>query len=216
MRRPAVFVFLTAAALALAGCGGGGSSSWSPAARTDDGTDTPTPGRTTSGLASCLEGTWELDEAVLTTLFQAGFVESLAGAETEGMEAEITSLTASQTVTFADDETFTSATQMDGGIAFTYQGQTIAADMTIEAWASGTWTVDDDELAVTALDGGGTMTMQAAGQTQTDDLGDAGDIVMLPTTLEPVTCRGNTLTIDGAGLSTFVPDAPEDIVFARQ
>ena len=217
MRRPAVLVLLTAAALALAGCSvsTGGSSGWTQKPGASD-KGTPTSSPITDDLASCLEGTWELDETVLPAVFQAVFAAGLVGAE-EGVDVGVDSMTASQTVTFVDDETFASATQMTGSITATFQGQSIAMDMTIDASASGTWRTSNDKMAIVALDGEGTMTMTTLGQTETEDLGsDAGDVVMLPTTLEPVTCHGNTLTWDGTGMSLFIPDAPDTVVFTRR
>lgn len=213
MRRPAVLVFVTAAALALVGCDGSSSGSWSPGATGDS---TSTSGTTAAAdLAGCLEGTWDLDEAVLTSVFRAGFLEGIS--ETEGAAAEIASLTASQAVTFVDDETFTSETRMTGAISATFSGQTVAMDMVIEASSSGTWQVDGDEMAISTLEGAGTMTVTALGQTQTDALGsEAGDVVMLPTTLEPVTCGGDRLTLADTGMSLYIPDAPDEIVFTRQ
>ncbi len=212
MRRPVVFVFLTVSALALMGCDSGSSGSWGKSGESSGGSERTT---TSDDLAGCLEGTWELDEAVLTSVFKAGFVEGMS--ETDGVQADIDTLTASQTVTFDSDETFTSATTMNGSLTATAQGQQLPIDMVIEATSSGTWETDGDKLAITTLEGGGTWTITLMDQTQTDDLGqDAGDVVMLPSTAEAVTCAGDKLTLDATGMSMLVPDAPDEIVFTRQ
>ena len=216
MRRPAVVVLLAAGALALAGCGGGSLGDW----KAGPGTTGDDPGPTTtetsasdSALATCLEGTWSLDEAALTSLVQQGFVESLS--ESDGLDASLDSLTADQTVTFVADETFTSQTQMTAALTITYQGQSFPANMTIEASSSGTWRTSGDKMAITTTDDQGTMHTDAAGQSDDQDL-DSGDLVLLPSWLDSVACRLDTLTYDSVDLTQLAPGAPANVVYTRQ
>jgi len=217
MRRPAVVVLLAAGALALAGCGGGSLGDWKagPATTGDVG-----PGPTTtetsasdSALATCLVGTWSLDENALTSIAQQGFLESLS--ESEDMTATLDSLTADQTLTFVDDETFSSQTQMTAAFTFTYQGQTIPASLTIEASSSGTWRTSGEKLAITTTNDEGTMHIETAGQPDDQNL-DSGDLVLLPSSLDSVACRHDTLIYDSANLGQIAPGAPDNVVYTRQ
>ncbi|MCL2466686.1 MAG: hypothetical protein FWF02_08545 [Micrococcales bacterium] len=213
MRRT-VLVFVTVGLLALAGCQGGGSSPWSQAPGGDETTPVVTPTDDRNTLASCLEGTWALDEAVLTAVLVAGVLESMEDPE---MTTAVTSASASQIVTLSGDDTFTATTDMSVDFTLTYKGQTAPASIVLTASAAGTWRTSGETMAITP-DGSstGTMSTTALGQTQTEDLGGEDSLIIMPTRLTEATCQGNTLTFDGQGLADEIPDAPQNVVFTRQ
>ncbi|MDR3069124.1 MAG: hypothetical protein LBU50_06445 [Cellulomonas sp.] len=125
--------------------------------------------------------------------------------------------TATQTQTLDEDKTFTAELEVEMTMTGTAYGQAIPMSVSGTGSASGTWKVDDGEVMVTVdeRDGVGTM----SGNGQTIDLPNAsslGKMMLLPTELYPVTCTGDTMTIEVEGMSDVLVGAPDKLVSTRQ
>lgn len=212
MHRPVLLVSLCAAgALVLAGCSQDGGSQDDPPA-TAGGSPIPSPSLDSDDeLASCLVGTWDLDASFL----QGPLEESMTGDPTVSVSDFV--FTATQTQTLEEDETFTAELAVEMTMTMTVAGQTAPVTASGTGSASGTWTLDDGEVVLTVKDRGGEGTMSGNGQTiDMPNASSLGQMMLLPTDPYPVTCSGDTMTIDVEGMSDVLAGAPDELVATRR
>lgn len=203
MRRPVLLVSLCAVgALALAGCSKDSGSQADPSA-TGDGSD---------ALASCLVGSWSVDMSFLKDTWS----QSLMGQGGYGQTVTLDSFSATQTQTLSDDKTFTAELSVAVTMTMTTSGQAVPVSVSGTGTASGTWTADHGKIQMVAEDRAGEATMSGNG-TSTNVPGESalGQMVLLPPSF-PVTCSGDTMTVDATGLSATFPGAPDEVVATRQ
>ena len=196
MRRSALIVAPLLALALVAGCDQGDDlpgdgPDRSSADPTSEGKDTDSGD---GSLESCVVGDWEADDDTLAAMGLDDYAE--LGAD---MNADIV-------FTFEKGGDFDWSFDISG--SSTQQGAPYSMDMNISL--IGTWKVlGSDQMNLTLDDANGSMTIEMAGQTQTEDLtGEDLDMTDADDAIMTVTCTGSTLAM--------TDDSSETITLKRQ